>query len=168
TWAMAPNSLLLAEPELMVMTGMPALTAFSIAPLSASGLAIDTTMPSTFCVTALSINLAWAPASPSEVYSTPTRRSSPACSAPFLTTFQNASPGVPWVMTAKFRSPSPPPPPPVSLVPPLDPLGGVHATSSAALAATASPENSRRRRDECFDLIVNLHGVSHRWDVPMI
>ena len=38
------------------MTGMPAATAFSIEALSASGLAIETTMPSTFWLTAASMS----------------------------------------------------------------------------------------------------------------
>jgi hypothetical protein len=49
----------------MVITGMPALTAFWIEVLSASGFAIDTTSPPTCCDTALSISLAWLPGSPS-------------------------------------------------------------------------------------------------------
>ena len=63
--ASAPNSLDLAAPELIVMTGMPAATAFSIDALSASGLAIETTMPSTFWLTAASISCDCLAGSPS-------------------------------------------------------------------------------------------------------
>jgi hypothetical protein len=47
------------------MTGMPADTACWIEDLSASGLAIDTTMPSTFWLTAASISWACFCGSPS-------------------------------------------------------------------------------------------------------
>jgi hypothetical protein len=49
---MAPNSADRSAPELMVTTGMPADTAASTESCSASGLAIDTTIPSTSWFTA--------------------------------------------------------------------------------------------------------------------
>ncbi len=57
-WLSAPNALESDAPELMVMTGMPAAMAFWIDALSAPGLAIDTTRPSTFWLTAASISCA--------------------------------------------------------------------------------------------------------------
>ena len=51
TWVIAPNSLYTSTPELMVMTGMPASTAFLTASFMASGLARETMIPSTLSAT---------------------------------------------------------------------------------------------------------------------
>ena len=56
TCVIAPYSLDLSAPELIVMTGMFAATALAIDSLSASGLAIETTRPSTFSLTAWSMS----------------------------------------------------------------------------------------------------------------
>ena len=64
-WLSAPNSLEREPPELMVMTGMPADTARWMDAFNASGLAIDTTRPSTFSLTAASISCACFCGSPS-------------------------------------------------------------------------------------------------------
>lgn len=63
---MAPNATLESSPELIVTTGMPALTAFCTDVCSACGFAIETTSPPTLWATALSISLAWETGSPSE------------------------------------------------------------------------------------------------------
>ena len=55
-WVIAPNSWDFSMPELIVTTGIPAFTARSTLSLRPSGLAIETTIPSTFCATALSIS----------------------------------------------------------------------------------------------------------------
>src|SRR3954447_16814571 len=60
-------------------------------------------------------------------------RSLPACSAPFWTTSQNASPAEPWVMTAKLRSLEPPSSPPL-----LPPSAEQAASTSGAASASAS------------------------------
>lgn len=138
-----------------MITGIPARTAASMDGRSASGLAIDTTSPPVCCATALSISFACAPGSPSDVYSTCTPRSLPACSAPFFTTFQNASPAVPWVITETFSGPDG-----VGAAAGAvvfgSAAGPVHAASSkpaASRLATARPE--RRARSQRWDIVVS-------------
>ena len=69
-WVIAPNSAELSIPELMVMTGMPAATAALTLDSSPSGLAIETTMPSTSSATAESISCDCLAGSGSAEYST--------------------------------------------------------------------------------------------------
>ena len=64
-WVMAPKALDSAPPELIVMTGMPALTARCTEAFRAPGLAIETTRPSTFWLTAASMSCACFCGSPS-------------------------------------------------------------------------------------------------------
>ena len=99
-WVIAPNSLNLSTPELIVMTGTPAATAFFTLASSPSGLAIETTMPSTLSATAPSISCDCFAGSGSPLYCTLAPYFLPACSAPDLTRSQKASPGAAWVITA--------------------------------------------------------------------
>src|SRR5579859_4359878 len=111
TCVRAPNDFDCAAPELMVMTGMPACTACWIEDFNASGLAIETTSPSTFSLTAASISCACLVGSPSLWYSMVSPMSLPACSAPFFTMLQKASPLDPCVTTAILKPYLPAPPP---------------------------------------------------------
>src|SRR3954467_8033878 len=88
-------------PELMDTTGMPAATARRIAGPSAPLSGIDTTSPSGLVATAASISCDMATMSnvPGDWYSTPTPRSLPAASTPFLTTDQNGSDAWPCTTT---------------------------------------------------------------------
>lgn len=56
TWASAPNSVERSCPELMVITGMSAATAASMELRSASGFAMETTIPSTCSLIAASMS----------------------------------------------------------------------------------------------------------------
>ncbi len=112
-WVRAPNSADRSIPELMVTTGMPAATAFSTLSFTPSGFAIEPTIPSTSCATALSMSWDCLAGSGSELYVTVAPYWPPAVSAPDFTRSQKASPVLECVTTANVRSPPPFAPPAV-------------------------------------------------------
>jgi hypothetical protein len=85
----------------------------------------------------------------------------PASVAPFLTTFQNVSPALPWVITATVSGPdaaaAPPPLLGAGVLPPVFELslaGPLHAASTSVPAAARPRSRPRTRRPRGCDLIV--------------
>ncbi len=144
---MAPRLWKSASPALNIETGMPAATAFLIAPPSAPVLGLVTAMPSTFLSIAAWMSCACLVASGSFVYSSFTPSFAEAASAPLRMMSQKVSPGAWWVIMATVivvgLAPWAPPPS-VSCFPPLEEQAAMASTEVAPKATTAARERVDR------------------------